>query len=60
MDPERWRRVEELYHVARTRPPEMRPAFLDQACAGDAALRREIESLLTQSASAYRPGRRRA
>src|SRR5262245_15177162 len=46
MEPERWRDVERLYHAARERAPEGRAAFLDEGCAGDAALRREVESLL--------------
>jgi hypothetical protein len=48
MDPERWRRVEELYHAAQTRAVHERAAFLAEACAGDDALRRQIESQLTQ------------
>jgi eukaryotic-like serine/threonine-protein kinase len=35
-----------LYHAALERPPGERPAFLDEACAGDAGVRREVESLL--------------
>jgi serine/threonine protein kinase/tetratricopeptide (TPR) repeat protein len=34
------------FHAALTRPEAERIAFLDEACAGDADLRREIESLL--------------
>jgi WD40 repeat protein/serine/threonine protein kinase len=37
---------ETLFHLARERPPAERPAFLDEACAGDAALRRRVEVLL--------------
>jgi serine/threonine protein kinase/tetratricopeptide (TPR) repeat protein len=43
---ERWQQVERLYHSTLQRPVEERSAFLDQACAGDQELRREIESLL--------------
>src|SRR6516162_5735166 len=46
MEPKRWQRVEELYHAALGRGESERPAFLDQACGGDEALRREVESLL--------------
>ncbi len=46
MTPDRWQRIENLYHGARARKPESRSAFLAEACAGDAALRMEIESLL--------------
>jgi WD40 repeat protein len=37
---------ETLFHLAREKPPGERPAFLEQACAGDAELRRRIEVLL--------------
>jgi eukaryotic-like serine/threonine-protein kinase len=49
--PDRWQRVEAVYHAARERGVEERAAFLDVACEEDAALRREVESLLAQSAS---------
>ncbi|MGH9720105.1 MAG: protein kinase domain-containing protein [Bryobacteraceae bacterium] len=48
MSPERWRQVEQLYHAALERDSETRPAFLSEACASDAELRREVESLLAQ------------
>src|SRR6516225_2356792 len=50
--PDHWRRVDELYHAARARDAGQRAAFLADACAGDEALRREVESLLAQPASA--------
>jgi WD40 repeat protein len=37
---------ETLFHLAREKPPGERPAFLEQACAGDAELRRRVEVLL--------------
>ena len=43
-----WRRVEQLFHDARERPPDQRGAFLAQACDGDPALQHEVESLLAQ------------
>ena len=46
MDPERWRRVGELFHRALEHDPGERPRFLDDACRGDAALRAEVDSLL--------------
>jgi serine/threonine protein kinase len=52
MTPERWQRVEELYHAARARREGDHAAFLADACAGDEALRREVESLLAHPASA--------
>jgi non-specific serine/threonine protein kinase/serine/threonine-protein kinase len=35
-----------VFQAALARPPESRPAFLDEACDGDAELRRELEGLL--------------
>lgn len=46
MTPERWRDVERLYHAALEREGAQRAAFLTGACGDDAALLREIESLL--------------
>ena len=46
MDAERWRRVNTLFHAALERDPGDREAFIDEACAGDAALRTEVLSLL--------------
>ena len=45
-DADRWAIVERIYHEAVERPVAERAAFLDSACAGDAALRHELESLL--------------
>jgi eukaryotic-like serine/threonine-protein kinase len=52
MDPKRWSRIEELYHSAATLAPEERNAFLQRVCAGDAALRQELESLLAHDQGA--------
>jgi serine/threonine protein kinase len=46
MNPERWNRIEQLYHAALERPPDQREAFLVQACANDARLRTEVEMLI--------------
>jgi serine/threonine protein kinase len=46
--PERWARVEELFHRARERAPEGRGAFVDAMTGGDATLRQQLESLLVQ------------
>ncbi len=46
MKAERWQHVEHLYHAALGRGGEERAAFLAEACAGDEALRRDVESLL--------------
>ncbi len=48
MSSERWRLVERLYHAALERPAAARPAFLADACAGDEALARDVQSLLDQ------------
>ena len=42
----RWQRVKEIFHAAAERAAEERASFLDEACAGDVELRREVESLL--------------
>jgi serine/threonine protein kinase len=49
---ERWRKIEQLYHSAREREGSQRAAFLKEACAGDDALRREVESLLAHEQGA--------
>src|SRR2546425_3290508 len=49
MVPERWQRIEELYHAALDLEPSRRGAFLDAACAGDAELRHELDSLLVSN-----------
>ena len=46
MDAERWRRINELFHAALERDPGSRDAFIDEACAGDPALRTEVLSLV--------------
>ena len=51
MDPERWRRVEEIYHKALEFEPNARTAFLETACESDQELRREVESLIAQGDS---------
>ena len=37
---------ETLFHLALEKPAAERPAFLEQACAGDDALRQRVEALL--------------
>src|SRR5262245_33063175 len=46
MTPESHRKICDLYHSASELAPAERSAFLDEACGGDEALRREVESLL--------------
>src|SRR5437867_840590 len=52
MKPERWREVEQLYHAALARAASERRTFLLEACAGDEALRQEIDSLLAHERTA--------
>jgi hypothetical protein len=47
--PERLHEIERLFHEARDRPPAERDAWLSRVCGDDAALRREVESLLAQA-----------
>ena len=49
---ERWLRVEELCHQALEVGESRRAEFLQSACEGDEALRREVESLLAQEKKA--------
>jgi serine/threonine protein kinase/Tol biopolymer transport system component len=49
---DRWNEVEPILDEALAREPHDRAAFIAEACAGDAALRREVESLLAREAAA--------
>ena len=46
MQPERWRRIEELFHSALKVEERRRIAFLEESCAGDQDLRIRVEALL--------------
>src|SRR5512147_781843 len=46
MTPQEWEKVSKIYHAASELETEHVSDFLDIACDGDPALRREIESLL--------------
>jgi eukaryotic-like serine/threonine-protein kinase len=46
MEAERWRQVEQLYHSVLELEESRRSAFLEDSCAGDEALRRDVQSLL--------------
>ena len=52
MDAERWRKIEQLYHAALEREARDRPAFLQQACAGDEELHHKVEALLARDKEA--------
>ena len=43
---ERWATVKRIHQAALEHDGDRRAAFLDAACAGDAAIRRDVESLL--------------
>jgi uncharacterized RDD family membrane protein YckC len=46
MDPERWRNVSTILAAVSALSKDERAAFLEEACGGDEALRREVESRL--------------
>jgi serine/threonine protein kinase/tetratricopeptide (TPR) repeat protein len=48
MQPERWRRIEELFHSALKVEERRRVAFLEESCAGDQDLRIRVEALLAR------------
>src|SRR6266481_3483308 len=50
MNPERWREVETMYQATMDREPEVRSAYLVEACRGDEDLRRDVESLIELNA----------
>ena len=54
MTPERWQQIEKIYHSALELEESQRAAFLEKACAGDEALRQEVESLLRSEPSGDR------
>src|SRR5450432_4419226 len=48
MKPERWNKVEDIFHKVLDAGESRRGAVLEESCAGDEDLRREVESLLAQ------------
>ena len=60
MSDARWQRVKTLFAEAMERPVQERDAYLDGVCAGDAALRAEIASLLAAGESSGSLPRARA
>jgi eukaryotic-like serine/threonine-protein kinase len=52
MTPERWLQVEEIFQAALDLKPAEREQYVIRACATDLALRREVETLLSQHESA--------
>ncbi len=52
MDAERWKKIERIFHAALQAEQGQRSALLENSCAGDESLRREVESLLAHHADA--------
>ena len=52
-NPDRKKKIKELCDQALDLDSSERKAFLDQACAEDAALRREVESLLNKQSGEF-------
>src|SRR5713226_283359 len=52
MKPERWGRIESIFHKALEAEDSRRAAVLEESCAGDEDLRREVESLLAHHSEA--------
>jgi eukaryotic-like serine/threonine-protein kinase len=46
--PQRWQVIDGIFSAALELEPADRAAFLDEACAGNEQLRREVEALLAQ------------
>ncbi len=46
MNPELWQRAKEIYNSVLEGQPGQREVFIAEACAGDEALRKEVESML--------------
>jgi tetratricopeptide (TPR) repeat protein/predicted Ser/Thr protein kinase len=46
MTPDRWSRLDTLFHAVLGLAPERRAAFLEESCGDDPSLRQELESLL--------------
>lgn len=46
LDPDRWERIQAIFHAALEHDPDTRGVFLEEACADDHGLRAQIDSLL--------------
>jgi len=56
MQPERWKRIEDLFQAAMAKPSDNRTAFLAEACRDDPTLQHEVQSLLSQQANSFLEG----
>ena len=54
LHPDRWQRIDEVFDAVLDRPEPERAALLDELCKDDAALRAEVEALLTARVAAER------
>lgn len=52
VNPDHWRRIDRIYHLALDRPPHERAVLLERECDGDDRLRREVDVLLRRTPSA--------
>jgi serine/threonine protein kinase len=52
MKPDRWQKIDGIFHAALQYKPEERQAFVEEACRGDEGLRGELESLLAEERGA--------
>lgn len=48
MSPERWQQIEDIFQTALDLAPAERDPYVTKACGGDADLKRQVETLLTQ------------
>jgi len=56
MTPERWRQVTGVFHAAVARDTAARAAYLDEACAGDASLRADVDAMIAAHRASSRFG----
>jgi len=52
VDPEHWKRIEEIFHAALALPADRRAVYISETCGHDPSLRSEVESLLRSTATA--------
>src|SRR5438046_168993 len=52
MKSDRWRQIDEIFQAALERDARERPAFLDEVCSGDPALRNKVEALIASDEGA--------
>jgi len=54
MTPERWQQITNIFEAALEQPTGERVAFVNERCAGDEALRREVDAMLSSHQQASR------